>query len=97
MRELASKKVPDDNRAMVAHIAEVIKNDLCALFNIIRLQVKQFMKRIMSSNKIPAEKIDDVMRFEASASSSPSNLTTFASLSDPKHQEVATKQTRQVL
>lgn len=84
--------MPHDNRRMVAHNAEVIKIYFCALFNIDRLQVKQFLKWTMSSNTIPTKKIDCVMRFEARAGSRPSNLTTFAILHDPKHQEIVTEQ-----
>lgn len=56
-REAASNAMSEVSRALLVPFKEPVnKNELCALFNINKLHVNQFLIWIMSSSAVPAKK-----------------------------------------
>lgn len=82
----------ETNRALLVHFLEATETtDFREHLNISRLLVKFFQKWVMSSNAVPAGKLD-VIRTKTSARSKPSKLTMFASLPDSNLREIGTEQ-----
>lgn len=50
-----------DHALLVYFVEDIVTTDFCAHFNISRLQVKRFLKWIISSNIVPEKRTVNVM------------------------------------